>query len=234
MDEERICMDRIFECLRDNGSKPEFWGFGHFTNNLMESRANTVFESINTSNINKTIDEDLNYLEFVALKEKMFNSSKSARKMKKISLTDEIERSGDIVGRGVQAEPVNGRRLAEGFEFDANEIAEMFNDEENHEEAPDVEVEVGEGEDDNGINEGMLPDEYPIDEQVYEEHPLDGNNNVAVPQEAPAPRFADYAAYNPRPIQYMNFGNNGGLYTVNITTTANGATTIATNGNNGQ
>ena len=62
MEDERLCMDNILACLRQNGCKPAYWGFGHFNSELIEKRSNIVFQSLCRPNINNTINETMSMM----------------------------------------------------------------------------------------------------------------------------------------------------------------------------
>ena len=150
IDNERTCMDKVFECLRDNGSKPLFWGFGHFRNELAEKRSNTIFVSFINHNINRTIDDEINFMAMNELASKMIPKKGKSLKEKSITISDELARRFNELNQnqGIAFNDPQPVAVDVGNPFEAN-FDDMFDvalNEGNHEDEEFVEdnMEIGE------------------------------------------------------------------------------------------
>lgn len=105
IENERTCMDKVFETLRDNGSKPLFWGFGHFRNELSEKRSNTIFTSFSAPGICRTIDEEIKFATIHEMAMKMMPKKGKSLKEKSITLDDELARRLNEYNRAAMIDP---------------------------------------------------------------------------------------------------------------------------------
>lgn len=152
IDNERTCMDKVFECLRDNGSKPLFWGFGHFRNELTEKRSNTIFASFINPSINRTIDDEINFMTINEMAMKIMPKKGKSLKSKPITISADLERRlNELNNRGAvyDPQPLNEPQpVALGnnpFEGNFDDMFEAALDEENHdEEFIEDHMEIGE------------------------------------------------------------------------------------------
>ena len=152
IENERTCMDKVFECLRDNGSKPLFWGFGHFRNELTEKRSNTIFASFINPCINRTIDDEINFVAISEITSKMMPKKVKSLKSKSITVSADLERRlNELNNRGAiyDPQPVNEPQPVAlgGNPFNGN-FDDMFeaalNEENQEEEFIEDHMEVGE------------------------------------------------------------------------------------------
>ena len=76
--QERLVLDKVYETLRDQGSRPEYWAYGHFHTSNIEKRSDTIFRALEEGF--KPIDITQDIIMFL-LKEK------ESVKKKKINIT---------------------------------------------------------------------------------------------------------------------------------------------------
>ena len=187
IDNERICMDRVFECLRDNGSKPYFWGFGHFRNELTEKRSNTIFASFINPSINRTIDDEINFMAMNELASKMIPKKGKSLKEKTITISDELARRLNEYNRAAMLDPQpfnEPQPVALGNNpFDNMDFGELLDNDENREEEFIVDnMEAGEAINQEDAGFDLAGDQG---EQIVEEGPVveigePGENRPAV------------------------------------------------------
>ena len=180
IDNERTCMDKVFECLRDNGSKPLFWGFGHFRNELTEKRSNTIFVSFINPSINRTIDDEINFMTMNEMAMKIMPKKGKSLKSKSITISADLERRLNELNNRVAVydpQPLNEPQpvaVDAGNPFEANfdDMFEAALNEENHEDEEFVEDNMEIGEEarpqDVGLELGNLAEPMVEDEPVIE------------------------------------------------------------------
>lgn len=149
IENERTCMDKVFETLRDNGSKPLFWGFGHFRNELSEKRSNTIFASFSAPGIGRTIDEEIKFATIHEMAMKMMPKKGKSLKEKSITIDDELARRLNEYNRAAALDPQpfnEPQPVALGNNpFDNMDFGELLDNDENREEEFIVDnMEVGE------------------------------------------------------------------------------------------
>lgn len=165
IDNERTCMDKVFECLRDNGSKPLFWGFGHFRNELTEKRSNTIFVSFINPGIHRTIDDEINFVAISEMTSKMMPKKGKSLKSNTITISADLERRLNELNQnqGIafnDPQPFNGPQPVDaGNPFDRNldGFFEVALDDENHED--EVALNEENHEDDEFVEDNMEVDE---------------------------------------------------------------------------
>ena len=176
IDNERTCMDKVFECLRDNGSKPLFWGFGHFRNELTEKRSNTIFVSFINPGIHRTIDDEINFMAISEMTSKIMPKKGKSLKSKPITISADLERRLNELNQnqGMAFNDPQPVAIDAGNPFEAN-FDDMFDvalNEENHEDEEFVEDNMEIGEEarpqDVGLELGNLAEPMVEDEPVIE------------------------------------------------------------------
>lgn len=194
IENERTCMDKVFETLRDNGSKPLFWGFGHFRNELSEKRSNTIFASFSAPGIGRTIDEEIKFATIHEMAMKMMPKKGKSFKEKSITLDDELARRLNEYNRAAALDPQpfnEPQPVALGnnpFEGNFDDMFEAALDEENHdEEFIEDHMEVGEeahpedvGFDLAGGNAEPMAEDEPVIEigEPGENHPVEEREEI--------------------------------------------------------
>lgn len=209
IDNERTCMDKVFECLRDNGSKPFFWGFGHFRNELTEKRSNTIFVSFINPSINRTIDDEINVMTMNEMTSNMMPKKVKSLKSKSITISADLERRlNELQGIAFNDnQPV----AAGGNPFDGyfDDRLEVALDDENHEEEfveDNMEVDEEARPQDDGLELGNLAEPMVEDEPVVEVGEPGENRPAVEEREEIRPATLDemrrqWLMEHPRPIR---------------------------------
>lgn len=86
--DERKVMDRVFETLRDKGTKPKYWAYGHFNLNCIEKRSDTIFRGLSDGFNPISIHMDIEQFELIEAEKKKKAKDKSKLKVK--SLTERL------------------------------------------------------------------------------------------------------------------------------------------------
>ena len=60
---ERLIMDKIYETLRDNNNRPQYWAYGHFHFWNLEKRSGTIFRSLADDFSPISVERDINSIE---------------------------------------------------------------------------------------------------------------------------------------------------------------------------
>jgi UDP-2,3-diacylglucosamine pyrophosphatase LpxH len=98
MKSERITLDKVFNTLRDNGSKPSYWAYGHFDMNFLEKRSDTLFRALGDGFNPINIETDII----------MFEQNEKLNKLKKKDKKPAIKRLNTEemnIGRPIEPEP---------------------------------------------------------------------------------------------------------------------------------
>ena len=185
IDNERTCMDKVFECLRDNGSKPLFWGFGHFRNELTEKRSNTIFVSFINPSINRTIDDEINVMTMNEMTSNMMSKKVKSLKSKPITISADLERRLNELNQAIAFNDPQPVAVDAGNPFDGNfyDMLGVANNEENQEEEfIEDNMEVGEAihQEDDGFDLAGGQAEPIVEEGPVVEIGEPGENHPAV------------------------------------------------------
>lgn len=86
--DERKVMDRVFETLRDKGTKPKYWAYGHFNLNYIEKRSDTIFRGLSDGFDPISIHMEIVQFEVIEAEKKKKAKNKSKLKVK--SLTERL------------------------------------------------------------------------------------------------------------------------------------------------
>jgi len=78
--EERNTMDRVFECLRDNNTKPAYWAYSHFDYLSIEKRSDTIFRGLGDGFSPVSIDFD--FIQFQQMEENKKKKTKAHKQIK--------------------------------------------------------------------------------------------------------------------------------------------------------
>ena len=251
IENERTCMDKVFESLRDNGSKPLFWGFGHFRNELSEKRSNTIFASFSAPSIGRTIDEEIKFATIHEMAMKIMPKKGKSFKEKSITLDDELARRLNEYNRAAALDPQpfnEPQPVALGnnpFEGNFDDMFEAALNEENHEDEEFVEdnMEIGEEarpqlaepmvEDEPVIEVGEPGENRPAVEEREEIRPatLDEMRRQWLAQHARPVRIArnnngDELVANRINRLYGNYMPYGGTNAANVTFTLTGTNPV--------
>jgi len=152
--QERLVLDKVYETLRDQGSRPKYWAYGHFHTSNIEKRSDTIFRALEEGFKPIEITQDI--IMFL-LKEKESVKKKKIKtpSLKTLELHEEPMRErGELHGGDALFGRLAPRPYNRIQQIDANELLEMAN------------------EDANEQGEGVEEDEAFIEENVGAE-----NNN---------------------------------------------------------
>lgn len=130
---ERIVMDKIFECLRENGTRPLYWAYGHFDYGCIERRSDTIFRALHDGFNPMNILAD--YSSFTQMEEEKKRKSKAKKMI--VNQPQEIEApQEDNHAGGIRVEAlVNDGRYVVRNDGNLYEAAgDLYADEAAHEE----------------------------------------------------------------------------------------------------
>ena len=142
--EERKTLDRVFETLRDCGTKPTYWAYGHFDNFFIEKRSDTIFRGLSDGfNPIKIMDDIAQFAVKKTAKKKVARKSLLKSDHNNQAVFDD----GDALDLP-DLEPINGRANAvDGMREQINNAVEYLM---NH-----GRVEVRHHDNDNGLLRGV-------------------------------------------------------------------------------
>lgn len=223
VEHERLIMDKIFNVLSEHNMKPKYWAYSHFSNMYIERRSNTIFRSISNNCGFNPLSIPFDMSMFLSNEEGNKKKLKTSKLISKLSHLDIEDRHQDPEGGNRLLEEelrredeLNGRQVEEEAEYNEEpdapnndnlfeEVAMMHNEE------PHMAETI------NTINNGTNRDFNPAINTAYER----------LRREFEEYRIRDREVGNRlyTPIDYEN------IYTT--ITTANGATTVAYDGNIG-
>ena len=86
MKNERITLDKVFNTLRDNGTKPSYWAYGHFNMCFLEKRSDTLFRALGDGFNPISIEDDITQFE---VNEKLNKLKKKEKKSSYKKLQEE-------------------------------------------------------------------------------------------------------------------------------------------------
>ena len=129
--EERKVMDKVFERLRDNGTKPKYWAYSHFNFNNIEKRSDTIFRGLSGGFNPISIHMDIGQFEAIEAEKKKKAKCKSKLKVK--SLTERIvELDHPIMGQALperfEEEPMMANEEAQADEGQNDGVEHFVND----------------------------------------------------------------------------------------------------------